>query len=276
MTKRKILNITSTKKKDTMTGYTNSTPANQTGGTVYSTDPAIVTGGLNANQCNAFLWCATARTNQVINPTQNTLVPGNKFYTACRTDSNPYMVGLAEKIEIQCNSGMPWQWRRICWTQKGGQGLPANSTSFNLSQQNAITGWNRVMNQVAGNPGTGDQYNLFHHIFRGQVGSDWVDVMTAPLDPQHITVKYDKVITLASGNEEGFIRAYRRWHPMKKTLSYADEEYGNVENADAFSQVGKKGMGDYYVLDLFRARQGAQTNDSISIRPCATLYWHEK
>lgn len=276
MSKRTILNMTSRKKRDTMTGYTNSTAAAQTGGTTYSTDPAIVTGGLNANQVNAFLWCATGRTNQVVNPGGNTLVPGSEFYAACRTDSNPYMVGLAERIEIQCNSGMPWQWRRICWTQKGPYGIPTPSASFNVVNQNPITGYDRIMNQVAGNPGSGDQYELFHQIFKGQVGTDWVDVMTAPTDSQQITVKYDKTITLSSGNEDGFIRTYKRWHPMKKTLSYGDEEYGNVTNASGFSTTAKRGMGDYYVLDLFRARQGSATNDSISVRPVATLYWHEK
>ena len=100
--------------------------------------------------------------------------------------------------------------------------------------------------------------------------------MTAPTDNNRVSIKYDKTITLASGNEDGFIRSYKRWHRMGKTIVYDDDEQGAGETPGLFSVDGRAGMGDYYIMDMFRARQGSATTDQITVRPTATLYWHEK
>lgn len=273
MSKKRLLNITSTKKRDNMLCYTNSTASAQTGGTNYTSNgPAIVTGGRDYNNCAVFLWCATARDNTLNNGA--TLPRGTTFDTATRTSSTPYMVGLKEAIEIQVNNGIPWQWRRICFTLKGPIGLDTTA-SFAVALETA-NGWTRVANQVADGTGGGQQYALYERLFRGQNTSDWNDPMTAKVDTSRVTLKYDKTISIASGNEDGLVRRYNRWHPMKKTLVYNDDELGGTETASAFSTYGKAGMGDYYVVDLFRARNGAATTDLLSFRPEAVLYWHEK
>lgn len=274
MSKTRILNMTSTKKRDTMLCWTNSTASAQQGGSTYSNNAAVVTGGLADSNAQCFLWCATQRDN-----TQSLSGPaGNKFNTSTRTSTNPYMVGLAEKIEIQCNTGMPWQWRRICFTMKGNPLVPnstASGTIFGCSIETS-NGWQRLMNQVVGNPGTDPQYSFMKVLFKGQNQGDWIDPMTAPTDNSRLSIKYDKVITLSSGNEDGFIRSYKRWHPMRKTIVYDDDENGGNETASSLSILGKAGMGDYYICDLFRARQGSATADQLSVRPEATLYWHER
>ncbi|UDN67433.1 capsid protein [robinz virus RP_384] len=271
MTKRRILNVTSTKKRDTMLTYTNSTSGTQSGGTTYAADvPAIITGGQGVNQASAFLWCATARDNTV--SSGNT--KGTRFDQSARTSTSPYMIGLKEAIEIQVSTGMPWQWRRICFTIKGTLGLTYN-TGFSVATETS-NGWVRVLNQVAGDPGGGQQYLLFERLFRGQNTADWNDPMTAKVDNTRVTLKYDKTCSLASGNEDGFIRKYNRWHDMHKSLVYNDDELGGAEASQNFSTLGKAGMGDYYVLDLFRARTGSTTSDQLSFRPESTLYWHEK
>lgn len=271
MSKKRLLNITSTKKRDTMLTYTNMTSSSQTGGTTYAADvPAIITGGLSVNQVTAMLWCATARDNTI--SSGNT--KGTSFDTSARTSSTPYMIGLKEAIEIQVSTGMPWQWRRICFTTKGSLGLTYN-TSLAVATETS-NGYVRVVNALPGDPGGGQQYILFERLFRGQNTVDWNDPMTAKTDNQRVTVKYDKTVSLASGNEDGFIRKYNRWHDMHKTLVYNDDELGGGEAAQQFSTIGKAGMGDYYVLDMFRARTGATTSDQLSFRPETTLYWHEK
>lgn len=272
MTKKRILNVTSIKKRDTMLTYTNSSSSSQVGGTTYAANvPAIITGGQGFNGAAAFLWCATTRDNTT---SSTAVVKGTKFDASTRTSSTPYMIGLKEAIEIQVSTGMPWQWRRICFTTKGSLGLTQNA-GFALSTETS-NGYVRVVNQVSGNPGDGEQYILFERLFRGQYTEDWNDVMTAKIDNTRVTVKYDKTCTLASGNEDGFIRKYNRWHDMHKTLVYNDDERGGSTVAQSFSTIGKAGMGDYYVLDLFRARTGAQSSDLLSFRPESTLYWHEK
>lgn len=254
-----------------MLTYTNSTSTAQTGGTTYAADvPAVITGGQGFNGAATFLWCATARDNT----TSTTNGKGTQFDMSTRTSSTPYMIGLKEAIEIQVSTGMPWQWRRICFTTKGSLGL-TQTTSFALSTETSI-GYVRVLNQMDGSPGGGQQYILFERLFRGQNTVDWNDVMTAKVDNTRVTLKYDKTCTLSSGNEDGFIRKYNRWHDMHKTLVYNDDELGGSTNPQSFSTIGKAGMGDYYVLDLFRARTGSTTSDQLSFRPETTLYWHEK
>lgn len=254
--------------------WTNSTASAQQGSGTYTNNAAVVTGGLADTNAQCFLWNATARDN-----TQGFGGGvGTTFNESTRTSSVCYMVGLSEKIEIQCNTGMPWQWRRICFTMKGKPLVPdsaASGVTFGNATETS-NGWTRTMNQVVGNPGTNPQYGLMQILFKGQVGSDWIDPITAPADNSRVTIKYDKTITLASGNEDGFIRTYNRWHPMRKNLFYDDDETGGAQSANVLSSVGKAGMGDYYIMDLFRARQGSATTDLLSVRPQSTLYWHEK
>lgn len=274
MTKRKILDTTSIKKRDTMMSYTNSTSSGQVGGSQYSNAAAVITGQSSVANPATFLWCATARDNSVAYPGN----PGNRFTPATRTSSTPYMIGLKESIEIQCNNGVPWQWRRICFTMKGNSIVPSSATTgsvFNNYIENN-NGFQRVMNQVPGTVGVNPQFNLYAFLFKGAVGVDWLDPLTASTDNSRLTIKYDKTTSLASGNEDGFIRKYNRWHPMYKTLVYDDDESGGAEVANVLSTLGRAGMGDYYVVDIFRARDGAANSDQLSVRPSSTLYWHEK
>jgi len=253
--------------------YSNSTSASQQGGATYSTAAAVINGGLPDTNSAAFLWCATCRDNTI----SNAGASGGRFQQATRTSSSPFYIGLKENIEIQCNTGMPWQWRRICFTMKG-QPLVLNSQTspvFNIAAETQ-NGWVRVMNQVPGNPGQNPAYGMYQVLFRGVINGDWVDPMTAQVDTTRITLKYDKTVTLASGNEDGFIRNYKRWHPMMKTLVYDDDEVGGAMSSSSYSTEGKPGMGDYYILDQFRARQGSATTDQLTVRPSSTLYWHEK
>lgn len=261
--------MTSRKKRDTMLGWTNSTGSNQTGSTSYNSNAAVINGGLPDTSVACFIWCATARDNT----TNSATSLGTVFNQATRTSSTPYMVGLKESIEIQCNTGMPWQWRRICFTYKGP--LLTNGPSF-ASAIETSNGWMRVLNQLPGTPGSDPQYSFFVKLFKGQNTTDWVDPMIARTDNSRVTVKYDKTITLASGNEDGFIRKYNKYHPMNKTLVYDDDELGGGTSATTFSTEGKAGMGDYYVVDLIRARQGSSSTDQLTFRPEATLYWHER
>ncbi|AXB22619.1 capsid protein [Alces alces faeces associated genomovirus MP43] len=277
MSTRKILNITATKKRDTMMAWTNSSPSSQFGGATYTNNAAVINGSAPDSTAQVFLWNATARDNSTSYSAANPPT-GSIFNTSTRTSSNPYMVGLAESIEIQCNTGMPWQWRRICFTMKGPSLVPTSTASgavFSTSAESS-NGWLRMMNQVGGNPGQNPMYNLMVPLFRGQVGADWIDPMTAATDNSRVTIKYDKTITLSSGNEDGFIRTYKRWHPMKSTLVYDDDEQGGSKTVNIQSVSGKAGMGDYYVMDMFRARQGSAVADQLTVRPTATLYWHEK
>lgn len=274
MTKKKILNVTTVKKRDNMQSYTNMLVANGVPGSTYSFQAALIGAhaatDVNINHPKAILWNATAR-----DLTDFASVVNTRANEAARTASVPYMVGLREVVEIQSPNGLPWQWRRICFTYKGG--LPgAVATSTFRTYTETSSGYGRVVNQVPGDRNSGATYDLYNTIFAGQNASDWNDPMVAKLDQTRISVKYDKTRKLETGNEAGFIRSFRHFHSMGHNLAYDDDENGAGMTTTYTSVDSKVGMGDYYILDLFRSRFGADGGNAIIFNPSATLYWHEK
>lgn len=264
MSKKRILNTTSRKKVDNMCSYSNVTAANPQGSTTYALAGAV----MPATQQYIFPWCATARNVDSSSTSRGTITDN-----ATRTAQTCYMRGLAENIEITTNDGLPWQWRRVCFTLKGtALSSVINSTSQALVQQTS-QGYVRVVNTVFGNTAVGA---IQQGLFRGAAGVDWSNIMTAPTDTTNVTIKYDKTCTISSGNEDGMIRNYRRWHPMNKNLVYSDDEQGGGETFSAYSTTGKPGMGDYYVVDIFQPRTGGTSSSVLRFEPTATLYWHEK
>lgn len=259
MTRRTVLNATSRKKRDTMLPYSQTNGSNGGG----ASGPAQFSGSTGTQ---VFLWQATAR--DLTRSTDGT--GGSVFNTAARTASTCYMRGLKETIEIQTSTGIPWQWRRICFTIKN---ISISGTSIETSY-----GWQRYLyNLNSGTSGDTTNYNsLLGVLFRGQSGIDWSTAQIAPVDTSRVTLKYDKTHMISSGNASGVLRKYNLWHPMNKNLVYDDDESGESTSSRIFSVGGKQGMGDYYVMDFFFPGIGASSSDSISFNPNATLYWHEK
>jgi hypothetical protein len=269
MSRKRVLNIAAEKKRDKMMNYTNVTASQQTGGGTFLSTPSIITGGSSTPFVSVF--CSTGRDNQ----TASTGRVGNKFDVSTRTSSLCYMVGLKEAIEIQVADGMPWQWRRICFTYKGGPTingyLPTSSSSFYTSL-NTTFGYTRVVNGLA----LAEQSTFFALLFQGVRSTDWTDPLTAKVDTERVSLKYDKTCTIASGNEQGTIRRYNRWHPMRHNLMYDDDESGGTTSASGYSVQSKVGMGDYWVIDIIKPRVGSTVSNQLLFNTESTLYWHEK
>lgn len=266
MSKRRILNTTSRKKRNGMLTWTNTTAtgASQT----IAQSNAYVTGA----QIGFFLWCPTAMdldANSVIrNP-------------ASRTASTIYAKGLAEHVRMQTSSGIPWFHRRICFTIKGDNSFntviagdsptvpqqPYVDTSNGIQRLWLNSAINNVPNTLASMQGV---------LFKGAQNVDWSDFIIAPVDTSRVTLKFDKTWTMQSGNNSGVIRERKLWHPMNKNLVYDEDETGQVETSRYYSTESKAGMGDYYVLDLFSAGAGGSSADQLLIAANSTMYWHEK
>lgn len=256
MTTRRVLNVSSTKKRDLMLSYSNVISPRNDANTSYALSPAFLQAVTGPTQnLFAFAWCATARNSTT------TTEPTDRNSLTC------YMRGLKERIEIQTNSGVPWQWRRICFTRKGAWFTP--STTFTPYSYTS-NGYVRVVNQVPASS------TLFADLFDGANTIDWNDVFAAKVNNNLVSVKYDKTVSIQSGNASGIVRVFSRWHGMNSNLTYADEEYGGDDSTAAYSTLGRKGMGDFYVVDLFQAGVGATSSDILRFNPHATLYWHEK
>lgn len=253
-----------------MLQWTNTTATAPSGGTTYTSNPSVLVGGGASPYC--FLFCATARSNE----TQ--ALPGSggtKYDLASRTATSCYMVGLKEAIDVQVSNGVPWQWRRICFTYKGGSTLANHITGPSDSFAPAVettSGYTRVVNSL----GVADQTSFFSLLFSGAQAVDWIDPFAAKVDNKRVSLKYDKTYTVTSNNEEGVIRKYNRWHQMRHNIEYDDDESGGTMQANEYSVESKVGMGDYWVLDLIRPRSGTTSADQMSINFESTLYWHER
>lgn len=234
------------------------------------TDPptgSIYKGGL-------FLWCATAR-----DLTINSGPVGAVGQEAIRTATTCYMRGLSEHLRIQTNSPCPWFWRRICFTFQTYLGAlapgdtPTNTYADYLENSNGIVRlWlNQNINQQGNTTN-----NLTTLVFKGARGRDWTDLISAPVDNRRVNLKYDKTRVLRSGNSSGIVKEQKLWHKMNKNLVYDDDEIADVETTSAYSVNDKRGMGNYYVLDIIQPGEGSSATDLLLIDSTSTLYWHEK
>lgn len=273
-TRKKILDVTTRKKQDNMLLESYVTADNPYG-TTGTRLPAVLRGnftgpGTGDNLLDrtpyAFLWCATARA-----------MTASVASVAGRNVIDPYMVGLRETIEIQISTGVPWQWRRICFRTKRDMAAALSMTS-NASYYTPTSDGSarRTVSNLTGNRNGGEQYALYELLFQGQNDTDWVDPMVAKIDTTRMNIVSDTVKTLSCGNEAGMIRKFKRWYPMHKTLVYNGDEQGSGVISADFSTKDSPGMGDFYVVDLFRARYAAGAAAVLTFSPQATLYWHEK
>jgi len=212
-----------------------------------------------------FTWIATAR------PAENfTGTKGSKVDVSTRTNQTIFARGLKEKIRLSTTGNAGWQWRRVCFTMKGdaivgGNSDPTTSEFFRITSNGMV----RLVHQDP-------DASTIERLFRGQQTQDWDNPLQAPIDTRNVTLKYDKVRTIQSGNGVGVTRYYNLWHPMNKNILYEDEESGDAMFTSPLSVESKAGMGDYYVVDFFVQNPGGTTADTLQFQPNATFYWHEK
>jgi len=263
MSRKRILNVSSRKKADNMVVYANTTANIPTGSKDYFVNGAILKGGVTY----IFPFAATAR--GLLNSDGDIAGPAEE---ATRTSTECYMRGYKEIVQIQTSSGMPWQWRRICFTMKGTRLSALTSDGYYLNRLTS-SGYMRIVNNISG---TTFGSNLVDLIFQGINGVDWVGIFNARTDDRLVDIKYDRTRLIQSGNASGVMRNYRHWHPMNETLVYGDEEAGMDERTSDYSTTGKGGMGDYYIVDIISAGTGATATDNLSFQPEAKLYWHER
>lgn len=223
-------------------------------------------------------YCPTARNLTTAGVTNLTVD------TSDRTSSTCYMRGLSETIRVSTNSSLPWLWRRICFITKddlftvkvGGDAAPTITYSpwFDTTSNNI--GMTRLWFNINVNnmPNTVDVFNGV--IFKGQIGKDWNDIMTAAVDTSRVTLKSDTVCQIKSNNERGIIKDMKRWYPMNSNLVYDDDENGAAESGSYTSVDSKPGMGDFYCFDYIVPGRGGTSTDRLYLNSTATLYWHEK
>jgi len=271
MSKKRLLNLTSRKKRDTMLSWSNT--SNTGASRAVAAGPLVLNAGSYGG--GTTLWCPTGR-DLDLGGTVNTVAN-----ESARTATTCFMRGLSENIRIQTSSGLPWFHRRICFTFKGPQPFRQVSSSDSPTQapniiQETTAGMVRLWLNSYVNATPNTRNNHESYIFKGANGTDWDDILTAPVDTRRISVKFNKVWTIKSGNAAGTVVDRKLWHGMNKNLVYDDDESGPNEISTYYSVDSKAGMGDYYVYDIFTPGVGGTTSDYLQVQSCASMYWHEK
>lgn len=267
MTKRSILNLTSRKKKDTMLQWA------QTNGVDGAGTAKINYQAGNGGPITVFAWCPTARDLSTDTSGDLAVVADD----AARTATRVYQVGLKERIRLQASYLTSYTWRRVCFTSKGLLDAITKLTPISLETSN---GWVRYTKDISsGGTGQAAALDLLRSvIFKGNIGQDWNNYITAPLDNSRVTIMYDKVTTIRSRGDNEVNFTTTRWHPMNKTFVYDDDELGGSKTAAPRHALGRAGMGDYIVLDFFEPGPNAHQQESAyaAIDIESTMYWHER
>jgi len=204
---------------------------------------------------------------------------------ALRTSSTCFMKGFSEKIRIQTSSGRPWFWRRIVIRAKNsafttlstGDTSPVQSNGeFTSVFESVANGMQRLYFNLAINNVPATYGNVQSVLFKGQIGSDWVDVQTAAVDTARVDLVSDRRMTIRSGNESGTVKDYNMYYPYNHNLVYDDDENGGGKISSYFSVRDKKGHGDMHIIDFFQPGTGATASDILQLTSTSTMYWHEK
>uniref|UniRef100_A0AAU6S5C3 Capsid protein n=1 Tax=Myotis daubentonii feces associated gemycircularvirus 2 TaxID=3139981 RepID=A0AAU6S5C3_9VIRU len=266
VSQKRILNVTSTKKRNTMLSWSN-TSASGASQTIQ-----LGSAFVNAPTSGIFVFSPTAQSFNTDSLSRN---------QASRSATTCYMVGFSEHLRIQTSSGLPWFHRRICFTLRGTSyftnpspsDTPVQPTSPFVSTSN---GYERLwLNGYVNAQGTTISGQLAL-LFRGSQGQDWNDPITAYVDTTRISVKFDKTYKILSGNANGVVKERKLFHSMNHNLVYDDDEAGSAENTNVYSVDSKQGMGDYFIVDIITPGIGGTSSDLLSVNSTATLYWHEK
>lgn len=242
-----------------MPTYTNAAavPSTITTPPAYSSAPAVLLGD---SDVYVFQWISTAR--PLITDRS---APNVRERTSC------FMRGLKETVRLQTNSGLTWKWRRICFTHKGGEFIRSAHEGAYFSYINGRGPARNLSITDSANRTVFDR-----EIFEGTFNMDYRTYMEAKVDTTRVSLKYDRIMTIQSGNERGVWRHYKMWHPMNKNLVYDDDEAGDNITGSQVSVNSKLGMGDYYVVDLFQPSVTGTNAERMSVDINSVLYWHEK
>nr|UBJ26250.1 capsid protein [Giant panda feces-associated gemycircularvirus] len=258
MSRRKLLNITSTKKCDTMMPFHADAQ-----GTLLQYGVTVA-----ANVGFTGIWCPSARGLQASNA-----AIGNASNQ--RTQMNCFIRGLKENIFLTTNDGSCWTWRRIVFAMKG---LPdvVKAQTGNVWNPGLYTTGNGYVRSCLNWRGTGPEGVINALLFRGAANVDWDSALKAAIDTNYVTLLYDKTTIIQSGNASGHRTSRKLWHPINKRLQYGDDENGATDTAlTSYSTLSKAGIGDIIVMDYIDAVSSV-AGATLYFDPSATWYWHER
>lgn len=238
--KKRILNIASTKKRDNMP--------------LFDADNPTLNYFAMSRGTSSYLFCPTYRDKELEAATESD-----------RNRSTVYMKGYAETVHLGPSTGNSWKWRRIVFETKNSH--PA------LSDVSAETssGYKRLWkNQTEAQRNT-----LAGTLFEGTPTTDQSTYFTAKADRTRARIISDQTHILRNGNDVAYEKDYRKYYSFERNLVYDDDENGATETTSGWAADSRSGMGDVFIWDIF-IDIGAPEGAALTVRSHSTLYWHEK
>lgn len=253
VTPRKVRNIASKKKQDTLLGSTSTDPND------YSNVIALTAGN------NYFIYSPTyrGRDDNVNNHT--------------RGAASCYYRGVRDRVMVA--SSFQLVHRRVCfWSHdqiSAASPIDVSGDGINIDYTR------RNMNQITPTTDTA----LFRQLFKGTVGIDFTEDSRwdSPIANNRVKVVFDRQYSVnpnynvAEGNAFGKITTKKLWHPMNRTVMYDDWEHGREIDEASWGNAHPDSMGNFYILDMFSTGQDTPDDNTQvgSWSTETTVYWHE-
>lgn len=255
MTSRRVRDIASRKKYDTIFGATSND--------VQSTGQANIFAGTNY-----FMWCPTWRQRRTASTDEHV-----------RANQEVFMRGIKDRIMVSATFSLIH--RRVCfWSHRRID----DARPFVFDNPDVIDAPSyQRRNLVALYPNLDEE--IFEYLFKGTVGFDYSENSRwdTPLDNKRVKVVYDKQYTITpnyaapDGAQFGKTLTRKLWHPINRKVLYDDDEEGADVNGSGWSAQTPESLGNYYVLDIFSTGQYIEgsTDQVGTYMPESTTYWHE-
>lgn len=255
MTSRRVRDIASRKKSDTVFGATTND--------VQSTGQANIFAGTNY-----FIWCPSWRQRRTGSTDEHV-----------RANQEVYMRGIKDRIMVSATFSLIH--RRVCfWSHRRID----DARPYVFDNPDVIDAPQYQRRPLAPIYPTLDS-EIFEYLFKGTVGFDYSENSRwdTPLDNKRVKVVYDKQYTITpnyaapEGAQFGKTMTRKLWHPINRKILYDDDEEGADVNGSGWSAQTPDSLGNYYVLDIFSTGQYIEgsTDQVGTYMPESTSYWHE-
>ncbi|QOW02497.1 capsid [Tadarida associated gemykibivirus 1] len=267
MTRRKVVDIASTKCHDNMPGVSV--------GSDGSKAPIGVPSTILSSGFGAFLFCASARGSQ--------WTEAESEYARQKTEV--YAKGYLERTTVETVGGGNWRWRRIAF-QCHSDDIIDTVEPNRMAYHDGVAGYTRTMYSFrdAGNAG---YQAMCRQLFEGTFGTDYADLFNAVTDKRRNRVIMDRTMPVRSGNGFGVFKNTRDYIPINKKIRYNEKEEGDdkepmsdviagEQNYTWFATPTRYSGGDVYVVDLFSCADGGNATSSLRFLAHGTYYWHER
>nr|QJB18557.1 MAG: capsid protein [Genomoviridae sp.]QJB18591.1 MAG: capsid protein [Genomoviridae sp.] len=272
MSKKQILDLTSTKKHDTIVGLN----------LKQSSGEPVYTVSMGSGQ-NFMLWCPTARFR------------GGRGQNnpQVRSSDDVFWKGVSDNLHIETTTSDPWLWRRIVFTMATpfdlGDVDVTNYTTVALDADDVLPPTGQVPNNPASLEGIARyartleelpvaQYEVVtDRIFEGVREVDYHGFSNAKTDKTEIHVLSDKTKRIVSGNDSPVMKDYKHYIPLNKRMRYTSTESGSITQGNSqFAGDGTFGnmLHDVYILDYFE--QLGTAPGYVNISANSKVYWHER